>query len=287
MKTVAIITRTLNREIFLKRLLYILLNQSFKDFTWIIVNDGGSQDPINLIIKEANSLGIDAKAIHHEKNLGMEAASNSGIKNSKSEYIVILDDDDSWDSRFLEETTGFLKVNQSRYSGVVTQSKIIVEEFSNNQWLPVKSYLYNGNLKAIYLADLAKENIFNINAFLFKRSCLSLTGLFDENLPVRGDWDFNIRFCRHFDIGVIPKPLANWHQRKNAIGSIGNTVISQKRLHQEYDAIIRNRYLRRDLNEGGLGLGLLLNYQARDYFKKKISLKNLFINYLKRFFKKH
>lgn len=285
-KIVSVITRTCNRPIFLRRLFENLCLQRFSDFVWIIVNDGGDKEFVNNLSYEAGQKGIEVSVIHHEFNMGMEAASNSGISASQSKYIVILDDDDTWESNFLLEMTSFLENKSEIYGGVVSHSSIVEEEVSGSRIIEKKRYIYNGFLQNIYLAQLANENVFNVNAFLFKRSCLDVVGSYDESLPVRGDWDFNIRFSRFFDIGVIPKPLANWHQRSPSIGSNSNSVVGQKHLHREIDARIRNKFLREDLNSGKLGLGFLMNMQARrSPFSVSSSLKSRVFQRLRMFFK--
>jgi hypothetical protein len=107
---------------------------------------------------------------------------------------------------------------------------------------------------------VAGENQFRVNAFVFERSCLENVGLYREDLPVLGDWEFNLRFLRDYDIGVIPEELSYFHTRPpKTDGSFSNTVVDGVDRHVLYETIIRNEYLRRDLSEGKLGLGWLLS----------------------------
>lgn len=271
MKKLAVITRTKNRSIFLKRALESISQQTFKDFIWVVVNDGGSKEPVEQILATAAQRGITTKIVHVDESRGMEAASNIGIKSVDSFYIVIHDDDDSWEPEFLSETMSFLEnQNPIKYHGVVTQTNKIIETISNDTITILKKELYNPGLKAVYLSEMARGNFFSNHSFVFRRDSLKIVGFFDEYLPVRGDWDFNLRFLEHYDIGVVPKPLVNWHHRTNGIGSHSNSIVGQNNLHIEYDAFIRNRYLRKDFKEGKIGLGLLLNFpQNRKIFLNK------------------
>lgn len=280
-KTVSVITRTKNRKVLLRRALDSVKSQSFKDFSWIIVNDGGTAAEVNEVYNLATNNGIDAKLIHLENSVGMEAASNIAISSSESEYIVIHDDDDSWDPEFLQTTVGYLKSNK-QYKGVITLSNIISETIENDKIIFKKKKLFVQRIYPIKISDLAKANFFPPISFLFSRDTLKEIGGFDESLQVRGDWDFNLRFIEKFDIGVIHEALANWHHRISTSGYQGNTVINSKSLHQEYDAKIRNKYLRRDLDNGRFGLGFLLNLSSINYFPKRYSL----LQKLKSFFKK-
>ena len=107
-KKVAVITRTKDRIPLLKRALESISDQTFRDFIWVVVNDGGERAGVDDIVAEARRRGIETRLLHHEKSLGMEAASNAGIRACDSEYIAIHDDDDSWKSAFLERTVDFL-----------------------------------------------------------------------------------------------------------------------------------------------------------------------------------
>jgi len=147
MKKVAIITRTKNRPLTLARVLRSIRQQSLQDFVWVVVNDGGDEEPVNKIIAQALSIGIDAIVFHNARSLGMEGASNIGIKNSESKYIVIFDDDDTWNIDFLDKTVNFLdNVDNSLFKGVVTRTLIIEEEIGNNNIIYKRSYPFDSTL---------------------------------------------------------------------------------------------------------------------------------------------
>ena len=69
-------------------------------------------------------------------------------------------------------------------------------------------------------------------------------GGFNETLPVLGDWDFYLRFLSRFNIAILPKHLANYHQRPFSDGIYSNTVVAQKPIHLLYDNFLRNQYAR-------------------------------------------
>ena len=256
---VAIITRTRNRPIMLPRVLISIGKQTCKDFIWVLVNDAGDRTPIEAIAKQALENGIDVKVIHRAKSLGMEAAANDGVCQSQSTYIVIHDDDDTWETEFLERTVGFLDENLD-VPGVITWSNRI-DEILMNDCIHFKGVSpYNHWLKNIYLSDLAVENRFPPISFLFRRSVYDGIGGFDEGLPVLGDWDFHLKVLMEGDIHVLPYALANYHFRENLEkGNIyGNTVTSGMDKHVLYDAVYRNKKLREDIKNGVSGIGTLL-----------------------------
>ena len=256
-KKVAVITRTKNRALLLKRALESVSSQTFKDFIWVIVNDAGEQSSVDEVAAEARRRGIETQVLHHEKSVGMEAASNAGIRSCSSEYIVIHDDDDSWNPAFLERTTAFLD-HEPLFAGVITHTTRVNEVIKNGIVRTTSQYGFNTWLKSVYLMEMLMVNSFPPISFLYKRSIYDTLGGYDESLPVLGDWDFNIRFLSRTDIGVIQEQLANYHFREN-ISEVddvyGNTVIAGVEKHARYDAILRNHYFRTD----PAGLGMLIN----------------------------
>jgi hypothetical protein len=91
--------------------------------------------------------------------------------------------------------------------------------------------------------------------------------LYDERLPVLGDWDFNVRFFEQFDVVHVDRPLAYYHHRYESEGPMANTIVTG---HDDVRRRLLNRYLREDLAAGRLGKGYLANLlhderERRDY----------------------
>ncbi|ABV37613.1 glycosyl transferase, family 2 [Shewanella sediminis HAW-EB3] len=276
MTKVAIITRTKNRPILLPRVRASVENQTFRDFVWVLVNDAGERGEVDRQADIARTNGVDVVVVHRDKSVGMEAASNDGMKKSSSEYAVIHDDDDTWQPDFLKQTVDYLDENISNV-GVVTHSIRIDEEITDNHVKITGKSSFNGQLNSIKLSDLSFHNNFPPISFLFRRSCYDAVNGFDETLPVLGDWDFNLRTLLEGDIGLIPEALANYHFRISnvkASDSYGNTVTAGIDKHIQYEAIYRNRKLRNDINTNSLGLGFVLHqaYVAGPRHQSYVSL---------------
>lgn len=279
MTLVSIITRTRNRPILLERAAHSIAGQSYQDLEWIIVNDGGDPSEVDRVSERYIDRIPAIRVVHNGKSLGMEAASNMGIGQATGKYLVIHDDDDSWQPDFLRVTTEFLESESNRgYMGVVTRSMSIEEEIINEQVVEKKRKVYNPDLLSITLFQMAQlRNVPPPISFIYRRDVLETTGLYREDLPVLGDWDFNLRFLRFFDIGVIREPLANYHIRKSGRSSIySNTVTAGIGQHIRYAAMLRNEYLRKDLDENQLGTGFIVNLcHEIDQIKKDINRASL------------
>ena len=92
MPKISVITSTFNRSKRLKKTIDSVLNQEFKDFELIIVDDC-STDDTKKVIESYNDDRI--VPIYREENHGHDGKpKNEGLKIAKGEYITFLDDDD-------------------------------------------------------------------------------------------------------------------------------------------------------------------------------------------------
>ncbi|WP_051285083.1 glycosyltransferase [Nisaea denitrificans] len=251
--SVAIITRTKDRPILLERAARSVAGQTYRNIRWVVVNDGGDPKPVGDVLER--SLVDPGRIVFrsHPESLGMEAASNAGIRTSISDLIVIHDDDDSWEPDFLEQSVNFLNRHQGLYDGVVCHSTHVEEIISGNTVLECGHRPFNNWLHNVQTAEMAAGNVFPPISFLFRRALWERLDGFDETLPVLGDWDFNLRFLMEADIGVLPLPLANYHHRsdegEDTDGSYANSDSGRENPHVAFNAILRNRYLRRAARE--------------------------------------
>ena len=255
MPKIAIITRTLNRPILLRRAAKSILNQNFKDYCWVVINDG-DQEPVEKIVNEFDQNKVIL--IHNPKPVGMEAAANMGLKASESEYVVIHDDDDTWHPHFLKKTISYLdsKSSSDIQQGVITHCVVLKEKISNNSIEIKEKFPFNTWMTEVSLYRMLGSNTFPPICFIYRRKVLKEIGYYDESIPVLGDWEFNIRFLLKYDIGLIPEILAYYHHRE---GLHTNTVLGDHESHLYYGNLLRNRYLRKDIEMGTIGAGFFMN----------------------------
>ena len=97
----SIIVPVYNVEKYLDKCLASILEQTFKDFECIIIDDG-SPDNSNIIIDKYVKLDQRFKVIH-QKNMGLSAARNAGLDIAKGDYIVFVDSDDYIANDYLEK----------------------------------------------------------------------------------------------------------------------------------------------------------------------------------------
>ena len=187
-----------------------ILGQTFEDWRLVVVNDGGPTRPVEKILNSYQKfLKKRCLLISLNRSGGMEAASNTAIKNLQTKYLIIHDDDDSWEPTFLRETVDLMETDHpGNMRGVITHSRRVIEKILNGKIHLKKQYPHNDWIRHINFFEMLADNCYPPISFLFERKAYDKVGPFNEKLPVLGDWEFNVRFLRKFDIGVLPKILA-------------------------------------------------------------------------------
>lgn len=243
---VAIITRTKDRPVLLRRAAQSVADQTYTNYVWVVVNDGGDPAVVQEVVHDSDVDPRKIKICSNARSLGMEAASNVGIRAVESDLIVIHDDDDSWHKDFLTESVEFLTRNSAVYEGVITHSTYVSEEITDSGVVEHNRVPYKDWVDRVDLSEMVMDNMYAPIAFLFTRSVYESLNGFDEDLPVLGDWDFNLRFLLRADIGVLPKQLAYYHHRDvGRAGKYANSVTGGVSKHVAYSAIVRNKMIRR------------------------------------------
>lgn len=262
---VAVITRTKDRPILLRRAIRGLLAQTFRDWLLVIVNDGGSPETVELVVEEfADELAGRALVVHHPVSMGMQTAANAGLTSCDSDFIIIHDDDDSLEPTFLARTVSHLDACgwDPRSGGVITWARVIVEELGGDGSITRHSDFIFSQIRQLSLVDLAIENRFPPISFLFRRAALEVVGPFREQHGPLGDWDFHLRVLHQFHIDVIAEPLANYHHRTQTTGGVyGNSVHAQNDVHRRKRAELINSAVRgEEAGREGVGLSQLLAF---------------------------
>ncbi len=260
---VSVIMRTKDRPLLLPRGIASVTGQTFDDWRLIIINDGGAPALVDDIVCQIpDTFRRRILVVHQSPSMGMESATNTGLNQPvASRYVVIHDDDDSWHPDFLAETVGFLDLpNNANYSGVAVQCRVIEERIEDNRIIKIGERDFNSWLTEVDLARLLAGNVMPNLSFLFRRKALDYVGTFNAELPVLGDWDFNIRMLMSADIAVLTKPLAYYHQRRHISQSLyDNTVVAEVDRHEKYSVAYRNAVLRASLQQAPWQIGPAMN----------------------------
>ncbi|MDN4612616.1 glycosyltransferase family 2 protein [Arthrobacter burdickii] len=255
---VAVIMRTKNRSVLLKRAVEDVLKQSLQDWHLVIVNDGGNPTDVDaLVATRSDRLRDRVTVLHHDKSRGMEAASNAGIAASTSTYVAIHDDDDSWHPDFLSRTVDYLNTRSD--AGVGVRTEIVHERIEDDRIIETGRDPFSPEIRELMLSDALRFNRCVPIGLLYRRELHSEVGGYDESLGAVGDWEFQLRVLQHHTLGFIDgEPLAFWHHRHGTEGDSGNSFLAGKNDHLYFDKYVRERHLHEYAATHGLGALLYL-----------------------------
>lgn len=111
MPKVSVILPVFNCEKYVFEAIQSILNQSFKDFEFIIINDGSTDNSLE-IVKLAAESDNRIIFINNEKNLGLIKTLNIGLNLASGEYIIRMDGDDVSKYDRIEKQIKFLDINK-------------------------------------------------------------------------------------------------------------------------------------------------------------------------------
>ncbi|MDY0083265.1 MAG: glycosyltransferase family A protein [Ignavibacteriaceae bacterium] len=132
---ISIIMAVYNREAYIRRAVDSVLNQSYKNWELIAVDDG-SKDDSALILESCRKNNSKIKVIYQEHKF-LPAARNNGIKNSNGDFITFLDSDDEYTTDQILQRVNYLTEHTDidlLHGGV----KIIGNEYVPDKDDPVK-----------------------------------------------------------------------------------------------------------------------------------------------------
>lgn len=200
----SIIIPTYSRLELLYKALLSVSKQTYKDYEVLVVNDNPlEQQQVDEIVGKFGQ----AKAFHHTKSLGGNAARNSGIKQSTGELVAFLDDDDTWLPEKLSQH--YTEHQKDNNIGLVYSDCLYVY---NKPSIP--DVIYSAELPANILEAMGKGSFCPATSSIvtIKRECINECGLFDETLPSFQDWDYWFRIAHNFKFAHIPKILVHFTQ---------------------------------------------------------------------------
>lgn len=298
---VCIVTRTKDRPLFLSRAIESILAQTYTSWQHVIVNDGGNRTEIEDIISRfKEQYNGRLLLIHNPSQQGRWMSAKHGVESNQTPYISFLDDDDTWSAEYLERMIAALQHETFKDAqkgqgvptkGVFCYARIIKEKVKNGVISEVSRHNFNQHLLSINLLELIAWNRFMPGCFVFERSAYDELGGFDTDLPLGGDWEFNIRFLVKYNIYLLREDLYFWHHRPSSTGVEGNSVISERDNHFLVRNILINRWVRESISKNTMNYGELFGHamawEVHSLMSKRLDrLEESMPKKLHRFFKK-
>jgi glycosyltransferase involved in cell wall biosynthesis len=265
-----------NKADYISDCLKSALNQSFKDFEIVIVNDGSTDNSTSIV----ETFTSEKIKLFHQENSGASKARNNGVSFAKGTYIAFLDADDIWAPNHLEA----LKESIDRYPNAGLYANNYSIKHSNNHVAPARLNIDNSQQHPFLLDDFFKASLHDTvvwtSAAAMKKDKFTDYGMFNPIYLSSQDLDLWIRIA--LKEPVVFNPESTKIYNKSIEGSLGKFEDNEARYmlfnsFSDYEA--NNVYLKRylDIKRYGLALRTKINGEIEIYEKtiKTIDFKNL------------
>ncbi|RKE74148.1 ADP-heptose:LPS heptosyltransferase [Pseudorhodoplanes sinuspersici] len=185
---VSIIMPCWNRGMIVHFSIETVLQQSYQNWELIIVDDGSTDDTVDVVKPYLKDKRISLVRVPHG---GVSAARNAGLEHSTGEFVAYLDSDNLWTGYYLDLMVRFMQQRHAScaYSGLKVRGDDGV------------------NFRGIDFdwPALLQANYIDLNVFMHRRSLYEELGGFDAGLRRMVDWDLILRYTKH--AGAIYAPF--------------------------------------------------------------------------------
>lgn len=216
---VSIIIPVYNVEPYINRCITSVLEQTYKDIEIIVIDDC-SPDKSMDIVKALMSSHKDGEKLilkKHERNGGLSAARNTGIKEATGDYIYFLDSDDELP---LDSISNLIKVAELTTPDFVYGGMLAT---GTKETFPVKiteSVLIGDEILEKYLLHewyvMGCNKLLNRN-FIIDNNLYFIEGILHEDIT----WSFNLALTAK-KMGICNKETYIYHIRNNSISTTVN-----------------------------------------------------------------
>ena len=205
---VTVVLPTYKRPRFLERAILSVLNQDYKNFELIVIDDSPDDESKKVVFQFSDPR---LRYIKNEKKTSLPAARNKGIKESTpdSKYVAFLDDDNEFLPQFLAKTIGKLE-NRPDLAGTIPNAK----------------HLFDDGTKIRESVEVGEkwDSGFG-NGGVFRKDIFAKDDLwFDEKIKGYEDWDFGLRILKRYKVEALPEPLQLYHHHPAFSGSTLSTI---------------------------------------------------------------
>ena len=192
---VSVIIPTYNRGSIVREAIDSVLNQEFDDFELILVDDGSTDDTAEIMGQYRERVTVLT-----QRNHGVSAARNRGIRAASGRYIAFLDSDDCWLPQKLSRQVGFFNANPD---ALICQT----EETWIRNGRRVNPKRRHSKPSGMIFERSLELCLVSPSAVMIHHSLFNRVGMFDESLPACEDYDLWLRVSCRYPIFLIETPL--------------------------------------------------------------------------------
>jgi len=266
---ISVITAVYNGEEYLMQAVRSILEQSHKDFEYIIVNDG-SRDRTKEILDGMTDPRV--KVIHLEQNSGAAHALNTGIKAARGKWIALQDADDISSKQRLQKQWEYIKGDP----GLVAVGSLIKciggnEPVAPGELLWEEAFFNQKNNLRLY--QFYSPPICHGSGFFLKKAFDQIGG-YDTSFRIAYDYDLWTRMFELGEISRVPEVLYSYRVHKRSLAHKNKMETTKEVLLSTFKCIALLRFNHLKRKPRLIMLGLESNF---DFYREKLAPFNSYL----------
>lgn len=223
---ISVVMSVYNGLPYLRAAVESILNQTYSNFEFIIIDDCSTDDSLEYLSSLADKR---IRILHNEKNLKLPASLNRGLRASRGRYVIRMDADDISFPDRIEKQVAYMEAHPRAAMAycdmLYFNEKGIIRDFNTNSHSPEG-----------IRATLLFYNIVNHNGVIFRRDIISGYA-YDPQYTVTEDLDLWIRLSRSHSIHYMPENLVLYRVHE------AQATVSQRELQFTQEAKIKRPLL--------------------------------------------
>lgn len=206
----SVIVPLYNKAPYIERTLRSIVEQSFKDFELIVIDDESTDGSYQIAEKFLQSYTGFCKLVK-QKNSGVAIARNHGVQLAQGQYVTFLDADDWWESDFL---TGMSKLTEEYPDAGLYGTNYNLVKNGRKRIAPIgisgdftSGYI---NYCQLYAKTLCMP--ITSSSVAIPKTAFLEAGQFRSGISLGEDFDLWIRLALKYPVALLNEPLANYYQ---------------------------------------------------------------------------
>jgi len=209
---VSVIMPNYNKAQFVAEAIQSVLQQSMKDFEFIIVDDGSTDGSLD-VIRDVTRNDGRVRVLSNGNNRGVSFTINKGMREVTGKYVCLIGSDDLFRPERLERMVNALggRLDLIAYTDLFRideSGRTIRSSFLGSKKLPPEGYAY---------AHLLSNWVWGLATMMTSASAVEETGRFNESLTWGEDLDYVLRLTEKYEVILVREPLYGYRSDKNSL----------------------------------------------------------------------
>jgi len=299
---VSVVVPTYNRAYCLPAAIGSLQAQSHPHWEAVIIDDGSKDDTADVVGAMAAK---DARIRYlPQKNGGVSAARNAGIRAAQGDYVGFLDSDDAWEpwklsaqiaclAQFPQVGMVWTNMNAFNAAGELVSPLHLRKMYRAYDRVSGRQVFEGQRKLAAFAPDIARTqevlanadvtwgdvyssmmfgNLVHTSTALLRRDRINAVGFFNQNYRTGEDYDFHLRTCREGPVALLDAPSIRYRVAggEDQLTSRAHTLELARNALLTREAAIKHDRGRIQLSDAELGeiMGLANRWVAEELFDK-------------------